>query len=231
MEHCSPYPCFGFRVTFVKRGQCAPRKHFEAANHLNFTCNRQDLRFKIILRLLFREGQISKRRCTILVPVQSNLVSLEEDELTSYKKKKKNSQFEILNSKRKKTKEHDYSSMKLKEKYRGEIRRIEAKSKEYSWTSRKHRWKKERVRGLLSSLERFPWCSSNVANHRSLARIGLRVRDLFRHGMTLLADRSFEQSCLSSLARLKPPSTPSFSRLEQQNCVCPRVDRELNPGD
>ena len=73
----------------------------EAANHLNFTCNRQDLRFKIILRLLFREGQISKRRCTILV--QSNLVSLEEDELTSYKKKK-NSQFEILNSKRKKNK-------------------------------------------------------------------------------------------------------------------------------
>lgn len=151
MEHCSPYPCFGFRVTFVKRGQCAPRKHFEAANHLNFTCNRQDLRFKIILRLLFREGQISKRRCTILVPVQSNLVSLEEDELTSYKKKKKNSQFEILNSKRKKTKEHDYSSMKLKEKYRGEIRRIEAKSKEYSWTSRKHRWKKERARPSLFS--------------------------------------------------------------------------------
>lgn len=151
MEHCSPYPCFGFRVTFVKRGQCAPRKHFEAANHLNFTCNRQDLRFKIILRLLFREGQISKRRCcTILVPVQSNLVSL-EDELTSYKKKKKNSQFEILNSKRKKTKEHDYSSMKLKEKYRGEIRRIEAKSKEYSWTSRKHRWKKERARPSLFS--------------------------------------------------------------------------------
>lgn len=152
MEHCSPYPRFGFRVTFVKRGQCAPRKHFEAANHLNFTCNRQDLRFKIILRLLFREGQISKRRCcTILVPVQSNLVSLEEDELTSYKKKKKNSQFEILNSKRKKTKEHDYSSMKLKEKYRGEIRRIEAKSKEYSWTSRKHRWKKERARPSLFS--------------------------------------------------------------------------------
>lgn len=151
MEHCSPYPRFGFRVTFVKRGQCAPRKHFEAANHLNFTCNRQDLRFKIILRLLFREGQISKRRCcTILVPVQSNLVSL-EDELTSYKKKKKNSQFEILNSKRKKTKEHDYSSMKLKEKYRGEIRRIEAKSKEYSWTSRKHRWKKERARPSLFS--------------------------------------------------------------------------------
>lgn len=90
---------------------------------------------------------------------------------------------------------------------------------------------KKNVRGLLSSLERFPWCSSNVANHRSLARIGLRVRDLFRHGMTLPADRSFEQSCLSSLARLKPPSTPSFSRLEQQNCVCPRVDRELNPGD
>lgn len=151
MEHCSPYPRFGFRVTFVKRGQCAPRKHFEAANHLNFTCNRQDLRFKIILRLLFREGQISKRRCTILVPVQSNLVSLEEDEITSYKKKKKNSQFEILNSKRKKTKEHDYSSMKLKEKYRGEIRRIEAKSKEYSWTSRKHRWKKERARPSLFS--------------------------------------------------------------------------------
>lgn len=151
MEHCSPYPRFGFRVTFVKRGQCAPRKHFEAANHLNFTCNRQDLRFKIILRLLFREGQISKRRCTILVPVQSNLVSLEEDELTSYKKKKKNSQFEILNSKRKKTKEHDYSSMKLKEKYRGEIRRIEAKSKEYFWTSRKHRWKKERARPSLFS--------------------------------------------------------------------------------
>lgn len=151
MEHCSPYPRFGFRVTFVKRGQCAPRKHLEAANHLNFTCNRQDLRFKIILRLLFREGQISKRRCTILVPVQSNLVSLEEDELTSYKKKKKNSQFEILNSKRKKTKEHDYSSMKLKEKYRGEIRRIEAKSKEYSWTSRKHRWKKERARPSLFS--------------------------------------------------------------------------------
>lgn len=151
MEHCSPYPRFGFRVTFVKRGQCAPRKHFEAANHLNFTCNRQDLRFKIILRLLFREGQISKRRCcTILVPVQSNLVSL-EDELTSYKKKKKNSQFEILNSKRKKTKEHDYSSMKLKEKYRGEIGRIEAKSKEYSWTSRKHRWKKERARPSLFS--------------------------------------------------------------------------------
>lgn len=151
MEHCSPYPRFGFRVTFVKRGQCAPRKHLEAANHLNFTCNRQDLRFKIILRLLFREGQISKRRCTILVPVQSNLVSLEEDELTSYKKKKKNSQFEILNSKRKKTKEHDYSSMKLKEKYRGEIRRIEAKSKEYFWTSRKHRWKKERARPSLFS--------------------------------------------------------------------------------
>lgn len=134
-----------------------------------------------------------------------------------FRAKKKEFTIRDIKFKKKKHREHSYSSIKPKEKYRGETQRIEvyisiAKSKEYSWTSRKHRWKKE-----IARLAAFSLLSNGFLGARPTSRttvplpfswIGLRVRDLFRHGMTLLADRSFEQSCLSSLARLKPPSIP-----------------------